>query len=131
MVPILLLLLPLITDGNTWGCSHGPLQAQPVSERAESVDRLKIERIGGFAGFGGPHLKSRGEVALSDLSPADRQAVDELFNDPQKAAPRPAGEADAFRYRITRETAAGARAIEVPGNAMPAPLRDCVKDVLE
>jgi hypothetical protein len=129
-VPILLLLLPSIKGGNTWGYSS--LWAQPLSEKAESVDRLKIERIGGFAGFGGPHLKSRGEMAISELSASDRQAVENLFNDPQKAAPARPGEADAFRYRITRETAAGAvQAIEVPGNAVPAPLKECVKDQLE
>jgi len=95
------------------------------------VERLQIERIGGVAGFGGPHLKSRGELALSDLSPADRQAVEDLFRDPQKAAPAHPGEADAFRYRITRQTAAGAQTIELPGHAVPAALRDSVRDVLE
>lgn len=95
------------------------------------MDRLQIERIGGVAGFGGPHLKSRGELALSDLSPADRQAVEGLFSDPQKAMPTHPGEADAFRYRITRQTAAGSQTIEVPGNAVPGVVRDSVKDVLE
>jgi hypothetical protein len=95
------------------------------------VDRLQIERIGGLAGFGGPHLKSRGELALSDLSPADRQALEELFSDPRKAAPPHPGEADAFRYRITRQTAAGAQTIELPGNAVPAAVKDSVRDVLE
>jgi hypothetical protein len=95
------------------------------------VDRLQIERIGGLAGFGGPHLKSRGELALSNLSPADRQAVEDLFSDPRKAVPAPPGEADAFRYRITRQTAAGPQTIEVQGNAVPAALRDSVRDVLE
>jgi hypothetical protein len=122
------LLLPSIRDGNTWG--YSPLLAQPLP-KAETVDRLQIERIGGFAGFGGPHLKSRGELALSDLAPADRQAVEDLFNDPQKAVPAHPGEADAFRYRITRQTAARTQTIEVPGNAVPAALRDSVRDVLE
>ena len=107
------------------------LPAQPLSRRAESVDRLQIERIGGLAGFGGPHLKSRGEFALSDLSPADRQALEELFSDPRKAAPAHPGEADAFRYRITRQRAAGPQTIELPGHAVPAALKDSVRDVLE
>ena len=34
-------------------------------------------------------------------------------------------------YRITRQTAAGTQTIEVPGNAVPAALRDRVTDVLE
>jgi hypothetical protein len=93
--------------------------------------RLRIERIGGLAGFGGPHLKSRGELALSDLSPGDKQVVEDLFKDPQKAAATLPGEADAFHYRITRQTTGGAQTIEVPENAVPAALRDSVKDVLE
>src|SRR5215470_8412156 len=95
-------------------------------KEAESVDRLQIERVGGLAGFGGPHLKSRGELSL-----ADRQAIEDLFNDPRKAAPAQRGEADAFRYRITRQTAAGPQTIELPGNAVPAALKDSVRDVLE
>ena len=95
------------------------------------MDRLQIERIGGYAGFGGPHLKSRGELALSDLSPADRHAVEDLFDNPQEAVPAHPGQADAFRYRITRQTATGSQTIEVPGDAVPAALRDSVRDVLE
>jgi hypothetical protein len=121
--------LPSIRAGSTWG--YIPLQAQPLPRKVESMDRLQIERIGGIVGFGGPHLKSRGEVALSDLSPADRQAVESLFANPQRAMPGHPGEADAFRYRITRQTATGTQTIEVPGNAVPAALRDSVRDVLE
>ena len=95
------------------------------------MERLQIERVGGLAGFGGPHLKSRGEVAISDLSPADRQAVERLFADPHGAQPADPRERDAFRYRLTRQTPAGAQTVEVPGNAVPAALRDSVRDVLE
>jgi hypothetical protein len=91
------------------------------------VDRLKIERVGGLAGFGGPHLKSRGEVALSDLSSAERQSVEAMFEDPGKVPPAPRGQADAFRYKITR----GTRTIEVPEHAVPATIKNSVKDVLE
>jgi hypothetical protein len=91
------------------------------------VDRLKIERVGGLAGFGGPHLKSRGELALSDLSAADQKAVEALFPDPNKVSPATRGQADAFRYKITRDT----RTIEVPEHAVPATIRNSVKDVLE
>jgi hypothetical protein len=95
------------------------------------MDRVQIERIGGLAGFGGPHLKSRGELALSDLSAADRQAVEGLFKEPQKAAPAPPGPVHPFRYLITRQTASGPQTIEVPESAVPAVVRDSVKDVLE
>jgi hypothetical protein len=95
------------------------------------VGRLQIERLGGLAGFGGANLKSRGEVAMSDLSPADRQAVEALFADKGKAPPVPRGAADMFRYRITRQTPSGPETIEVPEQAVPAALRDSVRDVLE
>jgi hypothetical protein len=96
-----------------------------------SRDRLRVERIGGLAGFGGPHLKSRGEVVLSDLSLADRQAIESLFNNPQRSHPSPPGAADGYRYELTRQTAAGTKTIEVSEDALPASVRDSVKDVLE
>ena len=95
--------------------------------------RLEIERIGGLAGFGGPHLKSRGEVALSDLScrqPTDKPSTT-CSTIRRKVVQEPRGAGDVFRYRIMRHTAAGAQTIEVPENAVPAALRDSVKDVLE
>ncbi|MCP3461678.1 MULTISPECIES: protealysin inhibitor emfourin [unclassified Bradyrhizobium] len=88
---------------------------------------MKIERVGGFAGFGGPHLKSRGEVALSDLSLVDQKTVESLFADPKKVPATHPGQADAFSYRITR----GAQTIEVPEHAVPSTIRNSVKDVLE
>ena len=91
------------------------------------MDRLKIERVGGFAGFGGPHLKSRGEVAVSDLSAADQKTLDALFADPKKVPAAHPGQADAFTYKITR----GARTIEVPEHAVPSTIKNSVKDVLE
>ena len=125
----LLLLLPLSTrDGSRWGCSESPAQA--LAGKAENVDRLKIERVGGLAGFGlpGSHLKSRGDVAVSELSPADRHAVDALFD--SKAMPAP-GMPDAFRYRITRETPKGPQTVEVPEDHVPLSLRNRVKDELD
>jgi hypothetical protein len=95
------------------------------------MDRLQIERMGGLAGFGGPHLKSRGEMSLLQMSPADRQAVESLFSElATTLTPRP-GHADAFRYRITRQTPSGPQTIEVPEERVPASVRDCVKDILE
>jgi hypothetical protein len=95
------------------------------------MSHLQFERRGGFGGFGGPHLKSRGELALADLSPADRRAIDDLFRDPQKAKPTHPGEADAFCYRITRPTAAGPQTIYVPETAVPVVVRRSAKDVIE
>jgi hypothetical protein len=90
--------------------------------------KLQVERIGGLPGFGGArsHLRSRGEVELSDLSAADQQAVESLFQLPDK--PRPSQMRDGFQYRITRNTAKGIETIVVPEEALPSTLRGCVKD---
>jgi hypothetical protein len=90
---------------------------------------LKVERVGGMAGFGGPHLKSHGDVAVDSLSPADQAAIDTLFARGSK--PAPAGSGDMFRYRITRTTPKGAQTIEVPAGLVPAAVADSVRDVLE
>ncbi|MEQ1909048.1 MAG: protealysin inhibitor emfourin [Vicinamibacterales bacterium] len=94
------------------------------------MGRIHIERTGGFAGFGlpGSHVQSRGEMALSALSPADRAAVDALFD---RKGGAESSMPDGFRYRITRQTAAGAQTIDVPESKVPAALKDSVKDVLK
>jgi len=96
----------------------------------EDQDRVTIERVGGFAGFGlpGSHLKSRGELSASELSPADLQALDALFK-----ADAHVGESmpDAFRYRITRKIGAHEQTIEVPEDSVPASIRNCVTDTLD
>jgi hypothetical protein len=129
MVPLLLLLLPSIGDGQRW--DYSSVLAQPLTGKVESLDRLQIERIGGLAGFGGPHLKSRGELALSALSSADRQAVEDLFSHPEKAVQPPVGAAGFFSYTITRQTPAGTQTITVPETAVPAALKNIVRDVIE
>lgn len=91
---------------------------------------LKIERLGGLAGFGlpGSRLKSRGQVAVADLSAADRAAVEALFKASHKpAAPMP----DGFRYRITLQSAQGDKTIEAAEHQVPEALRDAVRDELE
>jgi hypothetical protein len=112
--------------GGTWG--FGDLAAQPAAQRAEGADRLQIERVGGVAGFGGSHLKGRGAVALSDLSVADRQTVEALFRHGGSAPPPGA---DRYSYRITRQAASGSQTVVVPENAVPASLKNSVKDILE
>ena len=95
---------------------------------AEPKGVLAIERVGG-PGFGGPHLKSRGQVSIASLSPADRRAVDALFASGGKPAnPRAPGQ---FRYRITRPGPKGPETIEAPEPAVPAALIAAVHDTLE
>jgi hypothetical protein len=89
---------------------------------------LKVERIGGLAGFGGARslLKSDGEIAFSTLSLSDQKAVDALFKAKSKAAPSPVR--DGFSYRVTRGGGAAGNTILVPEDKMPAALIACVKD---
>lgn len=93
------------------------------------MDRIKIERIGGFAGFGGPgsKLKSKGEVSLSSLSSIDRSRVEEMFAAPNNTQSHP----DAFRYRLSRETSTGAQTVEVSEEHVPESVRSSVVDTLE
>ncbi len=97
------------------------------------MSTVKIERIGGLGGFGGPHLKSRGECALADLSAADRAAVEALFAIKGKVRDLAAKlhTRDGFSYRISRETATGTETVEVPESSVPAALAASVKDTLE
>lgn len=90
---------------------------------------VEVERLGGFAGFGGPGspLRSVGRVALDSLSAAERGALDALLSEPLAVDPR---QADGFRYRITRPGTRGATVVELPESVVPAVLRDCVRDEL-
>jgi hypothetical protein len=92
---------------------------------------LKIERIGGLAGFGAPssRVKSSGELAVSALSATDRAAVEALFQDPDRH--QGSGlERDPFRYRITRTAKGKDQTVEVSESAVPAALKACVTDRL-
>ncbi len=128
MAALLLWPLPWTPAGRTWGSSE--LAAQPAAQ-TESADRLQIERLGGLANAGGQgsRLKARGEVAQSDLSAADRQAVENLFRAGSRADPGPGG--DRPRYQIRRQTPSGQQAIVVPEDAVPEALKKSVKDVIE
>lgn len=95
------------------------------------MGRLKIERIGGLAGFGlpGSKLKSTGEQDIEALSAADRAAIEALFHDkaPQQ---KPGPERDAFRYRLTREKNGQDETVEVPESVVPQAIKSCVTDKL-
>lgn len=92
-----------------------------------SKSKIAVERLGGAAGFGSPHLKSRGTVAWADLSEADQAMVEKLFSArPGKLALNTPGE----RYRITLQAADGKKTVTVPHGETPAALRSSVKDEL-
>jgi emfourin len=93
------------------------------------MDDVQVEQFGGFAGFGGAHLKSSGVVNLASLSEADRAAVETLFKRSSKSSP--AGHPDQFRYRLTRTTSAGSESVEVAESEVPDALKSSVSAKLE
>ena len=74
--------------------------------------RIKIERRGGLAG-----RPATGEREASELTAAEHQALEGLFQSPPSLAPSPG--ADRFHYKITVEDEKGTRELEVPEHAMP------------
>lgn len=95
---------------------------------------LTIERRGGIAGFGGPHLKSRGQCDPKGLSSADRETMEQLFASggrPPAGQPPAGGAPDMFTYRITRQKDGRQEAVDVPEPLVPEAVRTCVKDTLE
>jgi hypothetical protein len=128
MVLSLLLPPPWTLLGNR--LDFNVLQAEENKKKMENPDQLKVERVGGFGGFGlpGSHLKSKGEIALSTLPHDDVLAIDALF---QGGAHLGAAKTDGFIYRITRQTGTAATTIEVPEEQVPASIRSTVKDTLE
>ncbi len=95
------------------------------------MGKLKVERVGGFAGFGTAksRIKSTGEMAASALSPQDQTAVDALFAGGTREASGP--ERDTFRYRITRSVKGKEQTVEVPESAVPEKIKSCVTDKLQ
>lgn len=95
------------------------------------ADKLRIEKLGGLAGFGlsASHIRSEGTSLLSALSPTDRAIMESLFEGHRPAAA--AGGIDAFRYRITRETPHGPQTIEVHGDDLPEMVKRSVTDRLD
>src|SRR5690349_25173853 len=105
--------------GRLWACR---------ARMPNIMAKLQVERIGGLAGFGGAgsHLRSRGEVELTDLSAAEQQAVESLFQLRDKT--KPSQMRDGFQYRITRNTANGVETIVVPEEALLSTICGRVKD---
>jgi hypothetical protein len=93
-------------------------------------DRLTIQRLGGLGGFSlpGSHIRSGGELALSQLSPADVKALDALFQGSAKSAA--AVKPDGFTYRLTRTVGGAAKTVEVPEDHVPMAVRNAVRDSL-
>lgn len=87
------------------------------------MDKLTIERRGGFAG-----LKARGEIDAASLDEADREAIDKLFKTKGKLPASPG--ADRYVYTVTRETESGKKTMEIPEHLLPSAVSRAVKDTL-
>lgn len=84
--------------------------------------RFRIERTGGLAGFGSPasRVKSVADVEIDALAPADRAAVEALFErGPREAAPA----TDGFVYRLTR----GKESTQALEHEVPAAVLDQIQ----
>ena len=92
---------------------------------------VKIEKIGGLAGYGlpGSRLKSSGETAISALSSADQAWVEASFQKPPRSQ-EAGNERDTHRYRITRTKNGRDQIIEVAEALVPHALKTCVTDRL-
>lgn len=94
------------------------------------MDDVKVERLGGLAGFGGAgsRLRSSGHVPFDALSDDDRAKLKELFSAGPKIL---AHGADGFSYRITWTGSAGVKVIELAEGQVPVALVACVVDRIE
>ena len=92
------------------------------------MSRLKIEKIGGFAGFGGQksHLRSRGEIDIEKLSKEDKNTVENLFQ--SKRSLETSKGVDTFKYRVSRMTSNGMQSVEADESEIPNALKQCVRD---
>ena len=89
---------------------------------------IQVEKLGGFAGFGGSsHLRSEGEVDVDQLSAADRAIIERLQTSSGEAARTGA---DRFRYRLTWTNEGQDHSIEVGEDELPQSVRMAVKDRL-
>jgi hypothetical protein len=98
-----------------------------VADIKEIMSKLKVERIGGFAGFGGTSssLRSIGEIDTEQLSIEDRKIVEELFASKSKDS---ITSRDTFRFRISRISSTGTETVETGEERVPGAVKACVKD---
>jgi hypothetical protein len=92
---------------------------------------ISVEKHGGVAGFGGAHLKSKGECSLDALSQRDRDVIDSLFRNSTKAPAVPGDGDPSTHYHLTRVIDGQVHSVDVPEPLLPHSLRGCVRDVIE
>jgi hypothetical protein len=96
--------------------------------RRPDDQRIKIEKLGGFAGFGSSaHLRSEGEVELEKLAEPDRVKVAGLLARDTKDHPSSLSQ---FVYRLTWEDRGETKSVDVGEDELPQSVIAAVKDEL-
>ena len=94
------------------------------------ANRIKVEKLGGFAGFGGSsHLRSEGEIDPAQLPAGDRSLLEQLLASPHAPAAAPST-SDAFRYRLSWIENGQERSVEIDGDELPESVKAVAKDSL-
>ena len=90
--------------------------------------RIRIEKLGGFAGFGSSaHLRSEGEVELEELPEPDRDKVAKLLARDDQDHPSSLSQ---FVYRLSWEEGGKTRSVDVAEDELPRSVVAAVKDTL-
>lgn len=99
---------------------------------AKAPAKIRIEKVGGFAGFGAEsHLKSDVEIDLSSLSDDQRDEILRMLRSDKHASTADAG-ADGFVYRLDWLGEDGERcSAELAGDDVPDWIRSSVIDRIE
>lgn len=90
------------------------------------MGNLIIQEVGGFAAGGTPsaHFRKEGRLALSALSPEDRERVLAMFANPKPVNAN-------FYYRITLEGPSGQQTVEALPEVVPTALLASVETILD
>lgn len=99
---------------------------------AKAPDKIRIEKVGGFAGFGaGSHLKSDVEIDLSSLPEEQRDEILRMLRSDRHAGTADAGP-DGFVYRFDWVDDDGERcSAELAGDDVPHWVRASVVDRID
>ena len=96
--------------------------------RSPNDKTIKVEKLGGFAGFGSSaHLKSEGEVELDALPGPDRATLARLLARDDKDHP---DSLSRFVYRLSWREAGKIRSVDVAEDELPHSVVAAVKDKL-
>ena len=96
--------------------------------QAPDDTRIKVEKLGGFAGFGASaHLRSEGEVALEKLPEHDRAKVAKLLARDARDHPNSLSQ---FVYRLSWKEGGKTRSVDVAEEDLPHSVVVAVKDKL-